>query len=231
MVADSRSHFQRLPSPYFLAGITAGLCGLVAVFADDATPKKPDPFADRIVSFEPGPGAGFGEKKLPDIVLGGPRGGGKLAPSGHVLSLGRGGRITLEFVDNEVIDEDGPDLLVFENAFLERPGNDPKLGFFELAKVELSSDGVEWHEIPYDTGTRKGCAGHHPVLANVEDNDIDPTDPAKAGGDPFDLKDVGLKVVRFIRITDINNGAGDKGTSGFDLDAVAAVHSRPRVAK
>lgn len=213
---------------WFLMGIGVSLCGCIAVFADDAKPKKPDPFVDRVVSFEPGPGAGFGEKKLPDIVLGGPRGGGKLAPSGHVLSLGRGGRITLEFVDNEVVDEDGPDLLVFENAFLERPGNDPNLGFFELAKIELSSDGIEWHEIPYDTGTRKGCAGHHPVLANVEDNDVDPADPEKAGGDPFDLKDVGLKAARFIRITDINNGAGDKGTSGFDLDAVAAVHSRPR---
>jgi hypothetical protein len=205
--------------------------GTLATLADDPDTKKPDPFADRVVSFEPGPGGGFGEKKLPDIVLGGPRGGGKLAPSGHVLSLGRGGRITLEFVDNEIFDGDGPDLLVFENAFLERPGNDPNLGFFELAKVELSADGIEWHEIPYDTGTRKGCAGHHPVLANVEDNDIDPTDPEKAGGDPFDLKTVGLTVARFIRITDLNNGAGENGTSGFDLDAVAAVHSRPRTKK
>lgn len=229
MVVDSQSRLRHWSPLCFLAGLAAGLGSLLAVHADDdAKPKKPDPFVDRVVSFEPGPGAGFGEKKLPDIVLGGPRGGGKLAPSGHVLSLGRGGRITLEFVDNEVINEDGPDLLVFENAFLERPGNDPKLGFFELAKIELSSDGIEWHEIPYDTGTRKGCAGHHPVLANVEDNDIDPTDPEKAGGDPFDLKDAGLKVARFIRITDINNGTGDKGTSGFDLDAVAAVHSRPR---
>lgn len=211
-----------------LFGLSAGV---LATLADEPDTKKPDPFADRVVSFEPGPGGGFGEKKLPDIVLGGPRGGGKLAPSGHVLSLGRGGRITLEFVDNEIFDGEGTDLLVFENAFLERPGNDPNLGFFELAKVELSADGIEWHEIPYDTGTRKGCAGHHPVLANVEDNDINPTDPEKAGGDPFDLKTVGLNVARFIRITDLNNGAGENGTSGFDLDAVAAVHSRPRTKK
>lgn len=198
------------------------------VFGADSSPKKPDPFVDRVVSFEPGLGAGYGEKKLPDIVLGGPRGEGKLAPSNHVLSLGNGGRITLEFVDNEVIDGDGPDLLVFENPFLERPGSDPSRGHFELAKVELSHDGIEWHEIPYDKGTRKGCAGHHPVLANVDDNEIDPTNPAKAGGDPFDLKDVGLKFVRFVRITDLGNGSGDNGTSGFDLDAVAAVHSRAR---
>ena len=55
-----------------------------------------DPYVDRIVSFEPGEGAGFGQDKLPDIVLGPPRGHGKLEPSDHVLSLGKGGKITLE---------------------------------------------------------------------------------------------------------------------------------------
>ncbi len=192
---------------------------------------KHDRFVDRVVSFEPGLGAGFGKEKLPKIVLGPPRGGGKLKPSSHVLSLGNGGRITLEFVDNEVIDGDGPDLLVFENPFLRAPGNDPNEGFFELAKVELSEDGAVWHEIPYDTGSRKGCAGHHPVLANSKENKINPADPKKAGGDPFDLKSVGLKRVRFIRITDLTNGAGNKGTTGFDLDAVVAIHSKPRKAK
>jgi hypothetical protein len=89
----------------------------------------------------------------------------------------------------------------------------------------------EQKEFPYDTVTRKGCAGHHPVYANSdtpEGRDIDPTDPEKAGGDPFDLADVALKVARFVRITDLDNGSGDKGTAGFDLDAVAAMHSRPR---
>jgi hypothetical protein len=187
-----------------------------------------DPFVDRVVSFEPGEGAGFGKDKLPDIVLGAPRGHGKLEPSNHVLSLGKGGKITLEFVDNEVFDGEGPDFIVFENAFLRAPGDDPGNGFFELAKVEVSADGKEWKEFPFDTVSRKGCAGHHPVLANADENDIDPTDPEKAGGDPYDLKVVGLKTVRFVRITDLDNSAGADGTTGFDLDAVAAVHSRPR---
>lgn len=190
--------------------------------------KKPDPFVDRVVKFEPGEGGGNGEAELPDIVLGPPQGGGKLAPGDHVLSLGKGGRITLEFLDNEVIDGEGPDLLVFENAFLRDPGDDPGNGFFEPAKVEVSADGKEWKEFPHDKTTRRGCAGCKPVLANSIDNEIDPTDPEKAGGDPFDISDVGLKVVRFIRITDLDNAGGLNGTAGFDLDAVAAVHSRAR---
>ena len=198
----------------------AGLCGFR--FADH------DPFVDRVVSFEPGEGAGFGQDKLPDIVLGAPRGHGKLEPSDHVLSLGKGGRITLEFVDNEVIDEEGPDFIIFENAFLKAPGDDPGNGFFELAKVEVSADGKDWKEFKFDTISRKGCAGHHPVLANADENKIDPTDPEKAGGDAFDLKDVGLKMIRFVRITDLDNATGASGTTGFDLDAVTAIHSRPR---
>jgi hypothetical protein len=203
----------------FAVVAVAGLCGFR--FADG------DPYVDRVVSFEPGEGAGFGKDKLPEIVLGPPRGRGKLEPSDHVLSLGKGGKITLEFADNEVFDGEGPDFIVFENAFLKAPGDDEGIGFFELAKVEVSADGKEWKEFPYDRITRKGCAGHHPVLANPDENDIDPTDPTKAGGDPFDLKDVGLKVIRFVRITDLDNATGKDGTMGFDLDAVAAVHSRP----
>lgn len=211
----------------FLTLVTAACC-LAEDDKPETKPKKPTPFADRVVMFQRGSGGGNGEDKLPDIVLGPPRGAVKLKASQHVLSLGQEGSITLEFVDNEVIDGKGPDFIVFENPFLAAPGDDPNFGFFELAKVEVSFDGENWVEFPYDTGSRKGCAGHRPVLANSKKNKIDPTDPKKAGGDPFDLKTVGLKVVRFIRITDVQGSGGDDGAAGFDLDAVAACHSRKR---
>ena len=223
------------------AGLLICLAGLMisslAVFAQaptdsgDSKPKKPTPFIDRVVMFQRGSGGGNGEDKLPDIVLGPPKGGGKLEAGRDVLSLGEGGTITVEFVDNEVVDGPGPDFIVFENPFLAAPGNDPDFGFFELAKVEVSFDGETWTEFPYDTGSRKGCAGHHPVLANAEKNEIDPTDPKVAGGDQFDLKEIGVKVVRFVRITDVQSFGGDDGAAGFDLDAIAAVHSRPRPAE
>lgn len=206
-------------------------CSLADDRKPEEKPKTPTPFADRVVMFQRGSGGGNGEDQLPNIVLGPPQGAGKLKSSTHVLSIGQEGSITLEFVDNEVIDGKGPDLIVFENAFLAAPGDDPNYGFFELAKVEVSFEGENWVEFPYDTGLRKGCAGHRPVLANSKENKIDPTDPKKAGGDPFDLKDVGLKVIRFVRITDIQSSGAKDGAAGFDLDAVAACHSRRRPAK
>ena len=83
--------------------------------------EKPTPFIDRVVMFRVGAGGGKGQDLLPDIVLGPPRGGGKLKAGRHVLSLGEDGIIVVEFVDNEVIDGKGPDYLIFENLFLRFP--------------------------------------------------------------------------------------------------------------
>jgi len=188
--------------------------------------KLPDPFVDRVVSYRIGDGGGKNEEKLPQIVLGPPQGGGPLKAGTDVFSLGRGGEIVLEFTDNEVIDGPGPDLVIFENPFLEEPGNNPHAGFFELGKVEVSADGENWQAFPFDTGTKKGCAGWNPVLANSEENAIPGDNAEKAGGDPFDLHDLKLESIRFVRITDLNNPFGRDKTVGFDLDAVVAVHSR-----
>lgn len=192
-------------------------------------PNKPaDPFVDRVVSYRIGTGGGKNKEKLPGIVLGPPKGGGKLKAGTDVFSLGSGGEIILEFTDNEVFDGPGPDFIVFENPFLQEPGNDPHAGYFEYGRVDVSEDGVNWKYFPADTGTKKGCAGWNPVLANADENAIPPTDPEKAGGEAYDLKDVDLKMIRFVRITDLQNKLGGEGTMGFDLDAIAAVNSRSR---
>src|SRR5438309_1685943 len=62
-----------------------------------------DPFADRVVSFNPGAHAGFGQDGLPGVVLGPPRGGGDGMGSLDVLSLGREGTLVLEFIDIGVV--------------------------------------------------------------------------------------------------------------------------------
>ena len=182
-------------------------------------PDGTDPFADAVYAFEPGPDAGFGSDGFPDIVLGPPEGMGS-AGSLDVLSLGEMGSITLEMTDLEIYDGPGPDLIVFENAF----GT-----WAETGRVEVSQDGSEWfgwtcEAENIDEGF-PGCAGVSQVYATSEFL-VDPTDPMVAGGDAFDLADIGVTSARYVRITDSGfNAMGYGGeTGGFDLDAIAAAN-------
>ena len=184
-----------------------------------------DPWLDRVRSFEPGTSSGFGAEELPGIVLGTPEGLGENQGSLDVVSLGHAGSITVTFSDNVVVDGDGDDLVIFENAFLSG-----SLLFAELAFVEVSTDGQEWFAFPYDEETGDGLAGRAPVLANTA-NGLDPLAP-EAGGDRFDLADIGLSHARFVRIVDAGDLIDDPGNhsfvgtkGGFDLDAAAAIHS------
>jgi hypothetical protein len=193
------------------------------VDSDEFVPTWPDgadPFADAVVSFEPGPDAGFGSESYPDIVLGSPEGRGPGAGSLHVLSLGEGGSIVLEFMDLGIVDGPGADVLVFENPFS---------GWIETAFVEASVDGETWYAWPCEPENTEedfpGCAGVNSVYATSELL-IDPTDPVQAGGDAFDLAEIGLENAHFVRITDSGFNAFAYGgtTGGFDLDAVVAAN-------
>ncbi|WP_437315047.1 hypothetical protein [Sorangium sp. So ce385] len=178
-------------------------------------------FATRVVSACFGPGQGFGQDRYPDVVLGPPRGAGCCGGSLDVLSLGDGGSIVVAFEGNAIVDGPGADFLVFENAFA-RGEEDAASVFAELATVEVSEDGAAWSAFPCaaDRYPYDGCAGWHPVHANPDENGIDPLDPPSAGGDPFDLAEIGVPLARFVRITD-RAGTPDV----FDLDAVGVVHA------
>jgi hypothetical protein len=168
---------------------------LFACAGDDPNGTTGDPFADSVVSFEPGEGAGFGEDELPDVVLGAPNGTEAGAPSLDVLSLGDGGVIVLGLDDLALTDGEGIDLLVFEN---------PMEAWSETGIVGVSEDGETWAEWPCDSadeeGGYPGCAGVGVVYAGPDG--ADPTDPSTAGGDAFDLADIGVAHARFVRITD-----------------------------
>lgn len=181
------------------------------------------PYAHEVVDVSYGPDAGWGQDAMPGIVLGPPRGAGLVSGSLDVLALGNGGSITLGFGALTIVDGEGPDLIVFENPFY--AGGDPAHPFAELATVELSADGQTWHAFDcsatsYPYGS---CAGWNPVLANVDENELDPTDPLVAGGEAFDLADLGIGEARFVRIVDRPDTIGLAGS--FDLDAVALVHA------
>ena len=176
-----------------------------------------DPFADSVVSFQPGNGSGFGEEDYPEIVLGPPYGGGENSGSLDVLSLGENGSIILAFEDWIAVDGEGADILIFENPFTD--WNEPGI-------VSASIDGETWFEWPCDATDAAngypGCAGVSPVISNPDNNCVDATDPELAGGDAYDLADIGLDEAVYIRIVD----AGVSGPGGFDLDSVSIVNGR-----
>ena len=178
-----------------------------------------EPFATRLVEFDATEGSDYNHELLPDVVLGPP--GGPL----DVVSLGCGGSITLAF-DGDIVDGPGPDLIVFENPF--------STDFPEAGRVSVSPDGELWDAFDCDPASLEGCAGKTPVQA-IAGSGMDATDPEVAGGDAFDLADLDLDAIRYVRIEDVSRtyweteGAdfcdpGQNGKGGFDLDAIAAVH-------
>ncbi len=191
------------------------------------------PFADRVVDYEIGPKGGFNEASLPGIVLGPPQGAGDLQGSTDVFSLGEGGSITLTLSGRRIVDGPGPDFVIFENPF--NAGGDPENRFVEAGIVSVSADGETFFPFPYridgdlplgDPDRYENVAGVEPVWPG--------SDPTAIGGDLFDLADIGLPSIRFIRITDAGATIDDPGnhlatapTAGFDLDAVAALHLEP----
>ncbi|HWP66239.1 MAG TPA: thrombospondin type 3 repeat-containing protein [Candidatus Limnocylindria bacterium] len=176
-------------------------------------------------------------------VLGPPSGGGAFQGSSDTLSLGLGGSILVEFADNTVVNGPGADLIVFENAFLPR-GLTTLAPFAEPAVVSVSADGHTWRTFPCALDAAPyypGCAGVYPVFAVDAVSALVPSTtpieqlvgvplakfvpPAGAGGDAFDLADVGLAAARFVRLEAGERVPGLDGLGGFDLDAAAAVHS------
>jgi len=216
--------------------------------------SKGDPHADSVVGHAIGMGGGFNEASLPEVVTGPPAGAGLFSGGLDVLSLGSGGWMALAFDDNVIVDGDGVDFTVFENAFLGFDGQfviEPP--FAEPGRVSVSQDGVTWHTFPCSLVPQPlplvppyypGCAGVHPVLSNggaphpsepttvpIEDlvgqSALTVTVPAGAGGDSFDLADLGLAWARYVRIEGADFSQAPTGTDnfGFDLDAVTAVHT------
>ncbi len=202
------------------AGGSGGSSAIMAMGCDAAAPGTTT--ISCVESVMPGAGAGFGADHFPEIIYGVPHGGGDHGGSTDVLSLGTDGAIVVGFGGNGVVDGDGADFIVFENAFI--AGKKP---FKELAQISVSDDGATWTAFPckQDALPYDGCAGWHPVYSNPS-NAVSSYDPATAGGEAFDLATIGVKSARFIRIVDQHNVVGLDGTTGFDLDAVALIHAQ-----
>ncbi|MBS2017158.1 MAG: hypothetical protein JST00_30005 [Deltaproteobacteria bacterium] len=196
----------------------------------DGSVIREDRFVSNVVSFTPGACAGFGASEMPAIVLGPPVGAGDTRGGLDVVSLGIGGEIVVGFGDNEIVDQPGPDFIVFENAFF--AAGDPSIPAADLAEVSVSSDGVTWKTFPCAPGPSApygACAGWRPVYS-APDNGVSPVEVGRAGGDPYDLGDLGLASAKLVRIRDLStltcDGMPKPVNLGFDLDAVAIVHAK-----
>ncbi len=141
-----------------------------------------DPYVDRVVSFVPGNPASTCCND-PSAVLGPPDFSEN--PLAGFLTLGVGGSLTAEFVDNIAVDGPGPDI-----GILGDPAND------EQVRVAVSPDGA--------TFTSFGLVGESSQL---------------------DLATLGLKQIRFVRITDDGVGGAGGVSPGAEVDAVQALNS------
>jgi OOP family OmpA-OmpF porin len=98
-------------------------------------------FADEVVFFEKGnPSAGDNDSQ-PEETLGIPD--YDRATADNYTTLGCGGVLTLQFIDNVLVDIEGPDLYVFEIGPAIEPTN-----------LAISKDGQEWIEIGKISGGR-----------------------------------------------------------------------------
>ena len=123
-------------------------------------------YAQELVSFEPGEGAGYGQDKLPNVVLGPPQIGEPISGSTDVLSLGVGGEIVLAFVDVNIVDGPGVDFVVWENPFgstAMKRNPSTKWGEYpsaKMARIGLLLIASRVRAVPSTSGVRAGVPGY-----------------------------------------------------------------------
>jgi hypothetical protein len=128
------------------------------------------------------------------------------------VSLGHGGEIIIEIEDGgHVIDKPGADFVIYENPFRFGDG----LISRELAHVGVALEDephlYRWFTCDPSQNILISCAGMIPT---------------SEGGDKFDLAEVGLEKIRYIKIKDTKLNFNNFGinTEGFDLDALKLLH-------
>ena len=182
------------------------------------------PWPDSVTFYRQGPNAapGFDSTNpyFPMNVLGPPDPTATgLVPSDipeELQSLGTGGEIILKYSGRAIVDGPGPDFTVFGNPFF--IGGDSNNVYRKVAIVSVSRDGVTFTEFPF-----QGAPVWHDLVGATPTLGGNPLDPRVSGGDKFDLAEIGVDSVHFVKIVDAAGRVADDGPSS-NLDAVAALH-------
>jgi hypothetical protein len=189
---------------------------------------------DTVYSFIPGKGTirGNEPENYPQNIFGLPSKNATLkvpvnAPN-EILSIGIGGEIIVGFRGKKVVNIEGADFTIFENAFETFDGSRI---FAEPAEVWISNDGINYTMFQYERENLYNLAGKTPTLGVN-----DPFDPTASGGDSFDIAELGYDYITHIKIKDVSLLASELDNenryynpaaliSGFDLDAVVAMQT------
>lgn len=232
--------------------------GLIAAAQAQFPPQAEVPGSDaisiqdeRIADWASGCSLVRGWKDIADTTLGKVTLGTETDPLGppsvNLVCLGDGGSATLTF-DYSIRNGEGPDFAIFENGFTHI--TDSSIAFLELAFVEVSSDGLNFHRfpsishIPNDVQLTNADFTDARLLHNLAGKYI------KGYGTPFDLEDLkdeaGLDVdnISHVRIIDVvgsiqpefasydseGNTINDPyptpfAIGGFDLQGLGVLHS------
>jgi len=167
--------------------------------------------------------------------------GPAIGTSYDIVSLGRGGRITMTF-DPPIENGEGWDFAVFENAF-----NNYNL---ELAYVEVSSNGIDYIRFDNISLTQDPVSGYGSLDTTLINGLAGKY--RQGYGTPFDLSDISekpevqsgsvdLSRITFVRLIDVI-GDGSRfdsegnviydpfptvNSAGFDLDAIGVSNGAP----
>lgn len=165
--------------------------------------------------------------------------------SSQVVSLGDAGSAITKFPFT-IYNVAGYDFTIFENGFA-AGGSEENVYFLELAKVEVSQDGINY--IPFNSTSNIDNSSQKTTFAisncTLVDN-LAGKYPANYGT-PFDLEELGLDSIIAVKIIDVvgsidtnyasydsqNNIINDPyptpfGSSGFDLNAIGALNQDQR---
>ncbi len=244
------------PVPGFTGPHGAGKARLVTGLDDEGEPLIVNPgnfvhplffaWADEVVDYTP---SEFVQTDFSDPLQAlGPVTGDNF----HVVSLGDmtaqnianenpPGTITVRFA-KPIRDLSGADFVVFENALIAESIESGAVAgqvFGELAYVEVSVDGENFTRFPSESLTAAAVGGYGSINATNVRNLAGKHSNAggESWGTPFDLSELGLSEIQYIRLVDIpGTGAftdsADRpiydphktfGSGGFDLEAVGAI--------